>query len=967
MKISDAIELAKNKLESRVYGEEAVSTCPFCESKDKKFYININTGQYSCKKGACGVSGNMSVLLPKLGIEFDSIEYDDVKAPIKPSKAVHEIKVDGLSLIKEDHSLVDYMMSRGISHSTLANSGVLHSAKHNALTFITKFEGRIVGCLYRKPGKKLFMEAGSEQRLWGVQTFKKSKDNTLYITEGHPDCLTLREMGYYNSVSVPNGANSHEWINRDWEWIRQFEKIVLCYDNDDVGKNAILEVKNRLDFAQLYELEYGECNDINEMFMVDCEALFKTVRTPKEINMDGFISLRGVSTNSDPLALMGSCGISQFDRMFGGMRLNETTLIAAASGAGKAVPNTTNVFTECGQMKISELSAGDMVFGEDGELHKVVGVYPQGKKEILKVTFSDGTVSECCEDHLWTTYSRHGKEYTTKTKDIKIGSSIPKTLPVKFKAREHVLSPYLLGVLIGDGCLSNGRARFSTSEEYIVNKVRNEVSSIGDFTITKNKHNYTYTIGRSGTGKNIATEEIKRLGLNVTSRFKFIPKEYLFDSVENRIGILNGIFDTDGCVRGQRASISTMSSQLKDDIVWICQSLGMLATVSYDRREKYKECGVCYMISINFSNTGIAPFTSPKHKGRFVIKNRKNDAKRVIRSVVSTGVFVDMTCIQVSNKSKLFLIDGFVATHNTTVISNLINGFMGEGESTAVWSGELTNATLKTWIYSVVAGDKAITTVDNPYRPGEVISMIKPDYELKIDQAVDGKLHVYDGNKSNGFKMLEHFELLHKRYGVKNFIIDNGSILDMTMPGSKAGKYDGEEAWSKEAAKFVRNNAVRLFIVMHPTKTTINSDPNYMNNKGKVKKPEMYDQYQIRGSAAIPNLAHNIMFLIRAGEHYKAWMCQRTEEALTRAKRPQEIPRAVELIQKDLSLIAYLTKNRGAGHIFEETMFGYDHSTRRIFGLQTKHEDLAKEFILEEEEVQQIPDDFAEDFNYDDF
>lgn len=641
MRVREIIEVIKEHVEGKQYGKELVlKECPYCNRTKNRFYINVETGQFSCKSASCGARGNLNTLLPKIGLDnIGPIEYDDAKAPVKPSKAVHEIKVDGLSVMPEEHDLVGYMLSRGISYDTIKHSGVLHSSKHNALTFITKFENRVVGCLYRKPGKKLFMEAGSEQRLWGIQTFKGSKDSTLYITEGHPDCLTLREMGYWNSVSVPNGAASHEWINRDWEWLQQFEKIVLCYDNDDAGKAAILEVKNRLDFAQLYELEYGDCNDINEMFMVDCEGLFKTVRNPKEISMDGFISLKGVTTNSDPLSMMGSCGISQFDRMFGGMRLNETTIIAAASGAGK-----------------------------------------------------------------------------------------------------------------------------------------------------------------------------------------------------------------------------------------------------------------------------------------------------------------------------------------TTVMSNLINGFMSQGEGTAVWSGELTNATLKTWIYSVIAGEKAITTIDNPYRPGEVISMIKPEYEMKIDAAVDGKLHVYDGNKSNGFKMLEHFALLHKRHGIKNFIIDNGSILDMTMHGSKAGKYDGEEAWSKEAAKFVRNNPVRLFIVMHPTKTTLNADPNYTNAKGRVKKPEMYDQYQIRGSASIPNLANNIMFLLRAGEHYKAWMCQKAEDSLTKLKRPQEIPRAIELIQRDLSLVAYLAKNRGAGHIFEETMFGYSQETRRIYGLQTKEEDLSKEFLLEEKQDYSVPDGFDnDDFDYSDF
>ena len=50
------------------------------------------------------------------------------------------------------------------------------------------------------------------------------------------------------------------------------------------------------------------------------------------------------------------------------------------------------------------LTLNDEVFGEDGKLHKIIGIFPQGKKQIYKVTFTYGSSTQCCKEHLWTVY-----------------------------------------------------------------------------------------------------------------------------------------------------------------------------------------------------------------------------------------------------------------------------------------------------------------------------------------------------------------------------------------------------------------------------------------------------------------------------------------------------------------------------------------------------------------------------------
>lgn len=634
MRVNEVIDVIATKLEGRVYGKEFVSReCPYCGRTKGKFYVNVNTGQFSCKSASCGASGNLSTLLPKLGIDVQ-VEYDDVPAEFKKKSVAVEIKAEKIGEITDDNAdLIEYMMSRGISHDTLINSGVKHSGKHNALSFLTYRDGKLIGCTYRKPGKKIYMEAGSEQRLWGVDTFQPD-NNTLYITEGHPDCLTLREMGIYNSVSVPNGASSHEWVNRDWDWLQQFERIVLCYDNDEPGRAAILDVKGRLDFANLYELDYKDSKDINDMYMNDCENLFKTVRTPKEISMDGFISLQAVSTEAGVTDELMSTGLTGFDQIFGGIGLHQSTIIMAESGAGK-----------------------------------------------------------------------------------------------------------------------------------------------------------------------------------------------------------------------------------------------------------------------------------------------------------------------------------------TTVMSNMIKGMLSKGQKVATWSGELSNKMLKTWLYATIGGEEAVETKPHPFRKDDFISSIKREYEKKIDRAIDGKLFCYDGNKSNAFSMIKHFEYLHKRFGVKYFFIDNLSILDMSVKG--LGQYEAESEFSKAVASFTRNNAVHLFLVAHPTKTSINSDPNFIDSKGRVKNIERYTQQQVRGSATLVNLIHNVLVLCRAKAHEKAYMIQRNEQKLTEDKQQSKIPSMVKKMKEEFSLMAYLVKNRSGGFMYEDALFGYDKKTRRIYGLQTKDEDLSVELIDTPEVVESVV--IEDEFGFEDF
>ena len=333
LSLGKGIEIALSKLgEYKIYGSEAVSRCPFCNSDKHKFYLNNNTGLYSCKRASCGAHGNINQLLEHLGIE-DRVKYsDEISHDKKEAKKIN-VDINKFIELKDNDDIVEYMASRGITMDTL--NSVNAKRYGNALVLPTTKDGRIVNIAYRTSDKRIWQESGSMNYLFGRENLDFN-NKRIYISEGRVDMLTLVEMGYENCVSMPMGAGNHEWINLEWDLLKKFEEIVLLYDNDTPGKQGLETAKSRLDFARIFTINLDKYKDINEAYMKDSSFLYRSIENAKELQLDGFISLNAVSTADGVGDELYSCGIPQFDTIFGGIRMGESSLVVSPSGTGKS-------------------------------------------------------------------------------------------------------------------------------------------------------------------------------------------------------------------------------------------------------------------------------------------------------------------------------------------------------------------------------------------------------------------------------------------------------------------------------------------------------------------------------------------------------------------------------------------------------------------------------------------------------
>ncbi|MGO8951678.1 MAG: SNF2 helicase-associated domain-containing protein, partial [Ktedonobacterales bacterium] len=139
--------------------------------------------------------------------------------------------------------------------------------------------------------------------------------------------------------------------------------------------------------------------------------------------------------------------------------------LADDMGLGKAQPLESGVLTPTGWKPMGDIQVGDAVINSQGGTSHVIGVYPQGDQDIYRVEFTDGSTTECSEQHLWyvNTPLRRSRGYAGRVLQLSairetlkdsVGNNqhfIPLVQPLKFAEGTLPIAPYLLGVLLGDG------------------------------------------------------------------------------------------------------------------------------------------------------------------------------------------------------------------------------------------------------------------------------------------------------------------------------------------------------------------------------------------------------------------------------------------------------------------------------------------------------------------------------------
>jgi hypothetical protein len=364
----------------------------------------------------------------------------------------------------------------------------------------------------------------------------------------------------------------------------------------------------------------------------------------------------------------------------------QNAIVEARAGSGKAQPLTAKILTPSGWKLMGELSVGDEIVDPDGGIGFVEEIFPQGKKQVFNVMFSDGS-TQCCEDHLWLTQTvneRRNLQQTSSVKSLKeIRSTlmvrngarknhyIPLTQTVAFAKQELTIHPYLLGILLGNGHFSNNAVLMSSNDKQIVDRVRELIPA--SCRLVQNTE-YDYAIRGTEWHVNEMVDLIASLGLtDKKSAEKFVPEKYLHGSVEDRLDLLHGLMDTDGYTGGYVVEYSTVSPFLAAAVQELVWSFGGKCNITLKTEPKYEYKGeirtgqLAYRVWVNLPAT-IPPFTLERKANAHIPKS-KYQPYRSITDIIPVGE-VECQCIRVSTKRNLYITDDYIVTHNTYTITN---------------------------------------------------------------------------------------------------------------------------------------------------------------------------------------------------------------------------------------------------------------------------------------------------------
>jgi replicative DNA helicase len=400
-------------------------------------------------------------------------------------------------------------------------------------------------------------------------------------------------------------------------------------------------------------------------------------------------------------------GFTDFDQMTSGLQRQDLVIIAARPSMGKAQPLDAKVLTTRGWKTMREIGAGDDLASIDGRPSTVLGIYPQGVKQVYRVSFSDGRSTECCGEHLWRVYYRgwDGPKVlsTEEVASLLERKRYQKRLWIDLCSGEFghddplPIDPRVLGILIGEGDFA--ALRFSTSSSDVLS---HKMSAPSPQLAINHAGKYDYRIvqaeehrraGRYGVWPNPLAEELKRLGLwGRRSESKFIPELYKTANREARLALLRGLLDADGWAeRFGSVRFSTSSERLADDVVELARSLGAWATKK-TKRPVYTYLGQrkrgqsSFIINIAHPDPQ-SLFTLPEKRAR--VSGGRLRRKMPTFAAIEPTRQAEARCIAVTHPSQLYITDNYVVTHNTALALNMAQYAAKNGSTVGVFSLEM--------------------------------------------------------------------------------------------------------------------------------------------------------------------------------------------------------------------------------------------------------------------------------------
>lgn len=323
--------------------------CPYCHGgrhKDKDtFSINLETGVFNCQRASCSIRGNMITLAK----DFNFPLSDDVSRYLESDDYAGRFRAFENKHKKSTNRAVDYLGKRGIPKEVVERYEITTKTDNdNILVFpFTDEKDQIWFIKYRNmdykvgdPGGKEWCEKDRKPILFGMKQCDPEK-GPLVITEGQIDSLSLAAAGIENAVSVPIGKNGFTWIPHCWDFVNQFEEIIVFGDREGEEITLAEEIISRFRYKTVRVVQpcdyLGE-KDANDILTKHgAEILKLAVAGAKSRPIKKILDASEIP-DLDPDAVERiPTGFKPLDKMLdGGLPTGGVTIVSGYTGEGKS-------------------------------------------------------------------------------------------------------------------------------------------------------------------------------------------------------------------------------------------------------------------------------------------------------------------------------------------------------------------------------------------------------------------------------------------------------------------------------------------------------------------------------------------------------------------------------------------------------------------------------------------------------
>lgn len=439
-----------------------------------------------------------------------------------------------------------------------------------------------------------------------------------------------------------------------------------------------------------------------DLSSLPCPPLFGTPRSPDRPTLGGQVAVIAARLGRPLMAHQRYIAdvALEIDPQTGLLAYDQAVVIGPRQATGKALDVETPIWTDRGWLPIGDVSVGDHVYHPDG--HPVLVTFASEVMhghDCYRVVTSDGRAVVADAEHLWTvrdTYSGGQRpQRILTTKEIatlglrnrgRPGGArfrLPIQRAVKSPEVSLPLHPYLLGLWLGDG--STYKAEVTSADPEVFKA----------FDAAGFRPSYSYPAGAAVTRGLLGLFSVLR-GMGVL-RNKHVPANYLTAGHDQRLSLLQGLLDTDGCITANhsglpRIEFTSTKRRLAEAVLFLARSLGWRASILSGRAKLGgRDCGPKWTVAFTATRDDPPPFRLDRKLAKVGAPLGRTGQRTAVSIVAIEAVpSRPVRCLKVASPDGLFLAGrDLVATHNTELLLPVMtHRCIGFGPALTKWIRE---------------------------------------------------------------------------------------------------------------------------------------------------------------------------------------------------------------------------------------------------------------------------------------